>query len=255
MRSPVILGAYVPGNTPVHRMDARVKLVLLVMATAASFASPAPLGLCVAAAGLAAALVASGTSPRAVLHGLRPAALFLALSVLGNAVVLVDQPGVSPGGLVRGVVAVTRIALVVGFALVLSSTSQQPAIADALASLMAPLGRLGVPVGSVSTATSLALRFIPLVTEEVQRIRAAQRARGARPDEGGVVRRVAAWGQVFVPLVVALFRRADELARAMTDRCYTGEQTSMSGPLGARDRAALVAGAVWVVLALLARLP
>ena len=251
MRRRVTLGAYVPGDTPVHRLDARVKIVLLVLATVAAFAARGPRALAVVAAGLVVTLVASRTSPLLVARGLRPAALVLAFSVLANAVVLVGQPGFSPDGLVRGATAVARIVMLVGFALVLSSTTMPTAVATALSQLMAPLGRLGVPVGGISTAVSVALRFIPLTIGELERIRSAQRARGAVLD-GSVAAALRGWRQVLVPLLVALLRRADELAEAMCDRCYTGEQTSMATPLRPRDWAALALGAAWVLVAVLA---
>ena len=248
---PRVPGAYVPGNTLVHRLDARAKLVLLLIATAASFAAPASWGLAVVAAGLAVALVASKTSPATVLLGLRPAAVILLLSLVSNAVVLIGQPGFSLAGLTRSAVVICRIALVVGFALSFSATTAPPAIADAIASLLAPLGRLGAPVGGVAMSSSIALRFIPLTVEEMERIRCAQRARGARLDEGGLTARLRSWAQVLVPLVVGLFRRADELASAMCDRCYTGEQTALLGRLTAMDWAALLGGVLWAVATML----
>ena len=251
MRRSRALGSFVPGDTLAHRLDARVKVLCLHVASVASFATGSPAGLAVVAAGLAAALAASGTSPLRVLLALRPALLVLGFSLLANTVVLVGQPGVSTSGFLRTSLAIARIVLVVGFALVFSATTMPPAIADALASLLGPLSRLGVPVGGISTMASIALRFIPLTAEEVLRIRSAQRARGARPDEGGALRRVASWGQVLVPLVVSLFRRADELGRAMEDRCYTGEQTSLAGPLAARDWLMLALTAAWTALAVL----
>lgn len=250
MRRRIVLGAYVPGDTVAHRLDARVKIALLVLATVATFAAGVPTGLVVVAAGLVVALVASRTSPLAVLRGLRPAAVILAFSVLANAVVLVGQPGVSVAGFVRSVTAVARIALLVGFTLVLSSTTMPTAVAAALSQLMAPLARLGVPVGGIATATSVALRFIPVTTDEVERIRCAQRARGAVLG-GSVLATLRGWRQVLVPLVVALMRRADELAAAMADRCYTGEQTSMAEPLAPRDLFALAAGVAWAAVAAL----
>lgn len=250
MRNRILLGAYQRKRTLVHDLDARTKIVLLALATIAAFAADVPWGLVVVLGGLVCALVASRTSPLAVIRGLRPAALILGFSVLANAVVLVGQPGISTEGLVRSVTAVARIVLLVGFALVLSSTTMPTEVASALARLMGPLARLGVPVGGIATATSVALRFIPITAEEVDRIRCAQRARGARLD-GGVIATLRGWRQVLVPLVVALLRRADDLAEAMIDRCYTGEQTSMGEPLGARDRVALVLGVVWAALAAL----
>lgn len=251
MVRPPVPGAFVPGDTMPHRMDPRVKLVVLLVSTLASFCAPAPWGMLVVCAGLAAALVASRTSPATVLLGLRPAAVVLAISVLSNAIVLVGQPGVSLDGLTRSAVVVARIALVVGFALVFSSTTAPPAIADGIAALMAPLRRVGVPVGALAMSASVALRFIPLTVEEADRIRCAQRARGARLDEGGPVRRLGGWAQVLVPLIVGLFRRADELAQAMTDRCYTGERTDMMGGLSPRDVIALLGCAAWAVTAIL----
>lgn len=249
MRRTPVPGAYAPGDTPMHRLDPRAKLVVLAAASVASFAAGA-CGLPLVALGLLAALVASRTSPATVLMGLRPAALVLCLSVASNAVVLAGQPGLSPAGLARSAVMVCRIVLVVGFALSFSSTTPPTAIADGLASLMAPLGRLGVPVGGIAMSASVALRFIPLTAEEVDRIRCAQRARGARLDEGGLVERLRGWRQVLVPLMVGLFRRADELASAMVDRCYTGAQTNLFGPLGAVDRAVLAASLAWAAAAI-----
>lgn len=251
MRRGPALGAYLPGETPVHRLDARVKILLLVMTAAATFAASSGRGLALAALALVGALLASRTPPTLVLRGLRPAAVVLVVSVLANALTLVGQPAFSATGLMRGALAVTRVAITVGLALVLSATTLPPALAEAIAWLMGPLRHLGVPVTDVSMAISVALRFVPLTAEELERIRCAQRSRGARVDEGGVVRRLRGWGQVLVPLLVALFRRADELARAMCDRCYTGSQTSLLEPLRARDAALLACGLAWSLMVVL----
>ena len=245
MRRGPALGAYLPGSTPAHRLDARVKVLLLVMLAVASFAASSAAGLALAFLFLAAALLASRTPPTLVLRGLRPAAVVLAVSLLANALTLVGQPGLSVAGLARGAMAVARVAVTVGLALVLSATTTPPALAEAIGWLMGPLRRLGVPVTDVSMAISVALRFVPLTAEELERIRCAQRSRGARVDEGGVVARLRGWGQLLVPLLVALFRRADELARAMCDRCYTGSQTSLVEPLRPRDWALLACGLAW----------
>lgn len=251
MRGARPVGAFVPGSTPAHRVDPRVKVICLLVSSVVSFAARTPLGLTVVAGGLVVALASGRTSPIRVLLALRPALVVLGLSLLANTVVLVGQPGISTAGFVRGAQAVARVVLVVGFALVFSSTTLPPAIADALSWVLRPLGRLGLPVGGVSTMASIALRFIPITAEEVERIRCAQRARGARLDEGGLLRRLGAWGQVLVPLVVSLFRRADELGRAMEDRCYTGEQTSLAPPLTPGDAALLAAVALWAVAAVI----
>ncbi|WP_455138171.1 energy-coupling factor transporter transmembrane component T family protein [Thermophilibacter sp.] len=245
MRRDPALGAYLPGSTPAHRLDARVKVLLLVLLAAATFASSTAAGLALALLALVAALLASQTPPTLVLRGLRPAAVVLAVSLLANALTLVGQPGLSVAGLARGAMAVAHVAVTVGLALVLSATTTPPALAEAVAWALGPLRRVGVPVTDVSMTVAVALRFVPLTAEELERIRCAQRSRGARLDEGGVVARLRGWGQLLVPLLVALFRRADELARAMCDRCYTGSQTSLAEPLRVRDWALLACGLAW----------
>lgn len=263
MRSDHALGANVPGRTPLHALDARVKVVLLVALSIASFVAAPPWGLAVVAATLVVSLALSGTTPASVLRALRPAALILAFSLLANSLVLGGQAqgdgvwwcgfvGLSYEGAARAAMAVTRIAMVVALSLVFSSTTMPPAIADGLTSLLSPLARLGVPVGDVAMTVSIALRFIPIASEEMDRIRWAQRARGARLDEGGVVERLRGWQRVLVPLLVSLFRRADDLAAAMADRCYVGRgRTSMAGRLAPSDVAALLAGLVVAVAACL----
>ena len=119
--------------------------------------------------------------------------------------------------------AVRIILLVTGTSL-LTLTTSPVALTDALSRLMVPLRPLRFPVDDVAMMFSIALRFIPTTAEEAEKIVVAQTARGARFDEGGVVRRARAWVPVLIPLFVNLFRRADHLAVAMESRCYTGER-------------------------------
>ena len=148
-----------------------------------------------------------------------------------------------PAGGMRGVTAVVRILILVGFSLAVSSSTTATQISDAVVRLLRPLAHFGMPVAALGTVLSLALRFIPLVSEELGRIRLAQRARGARFDEGGLVERIRIWGSVLTPLMVGLFRRADRLAEAMSARCYDASSEGrlpVPRPLGHRDRALLV---------------
>ena len=106
-------------------------------------------------------------------------------------------------------------------------------------------------VADATTVVSVALRFVPLCAEEADRIRCAQAARGARLDSGGVVARLRAWSSVLVPMLVSLFRRADELARAMCDRGYTGVGRTMAhSRLARRDRVAALLGVAWLAACL-----
>ena len=259
-RSP-LLGSYHPADTPLHRLDARVKLACLLAVTVTLFAARGALALAAMAAAVLAAAHLGGLSTRELAQGLRPTAVILAFSLLANAFVadgtasltLVGPLGISYPGLARGALAVGRIAVLVFAALVLSATTSSTAVADALTSLMAPLGRLGVPVGDIAMTVSIALRFIPLTAEELVRIRDAQRARGVDFAQGSVPARVRRWLSVLAPLVVALFRRADDLADAMRERCYRGEgRTRLARRLRPVDGAVLALGLAACVAACLA---
>lgn len=251
-RSP-LLGAYRAAETPLHHLDARVKLACLLAVTVALFAASSPVALAAMAAAVLAAAHLGGLSARELAQGLRPTAIILAFSLLANAFVadgtasltLVGPLGISYPGLARGALAVGRIAVLVFAALVLSATTSSTAVADALTSLMAPLSRLGVPVGDIAMTESIALRFIPLTAEELVRIRDAQRARGVDFAQGSVSARVRRWLSVLAPLVVALFRRADDLAQAMAERCYRGRgRTRLTRPMRPSDLLVLAAVAI-----------
>lgn len=251
-RSP-LLGAYRAAETPLHHLDARVKLACLLAVTVALLAASSPVTLAAMAAAVLAAAHLGGLSARELAQGLRPTAVILAFSLLANAFVadgtasltLVDPLGISYPGLARGALAVGRIAVLVFAALVLSATTSSTAVADALTSLMAPLGRLGVPVGDIAMTVSIALRFIPLTAEELARIRDAQRARGVDFAQGSVPARVRRWLSVLAPLVVALFRRADDLAQAMAERCYRGRgRTRLTCPMRPSDLLVLAVVAI-----------
>ena len=253
-------GAYVERETPLHRLDARVKLALLLAVSATAFArgTVPVLGL---ASLLAVALVAaSGMGAATAARALRPCAVVLAFALVANALVLdgsgevalAGPVGLSPDGLVRGACAVVRVVLLVALALVVSATTTETELSDAVAWALSPLGRLRLPVADVATVLSVSLRFIPVCVAELDRIVAAQRARGARFDEGGVVTRVRRWGSVLVPLVVVLFSHADRLADAMRDRCYGGPcRTRLARPLRTADVCVLLLGCVACLGALL----
>lgn len=220
-------GAYIP-NTVLARIDARVKILLLLATTVGVFAAPSVAWLLPWFAVLAACLAAGRLDPRAVVRGMRPVAIVLAFTLLANMVscdghaniALAGTVGISTTGALRGLMAVLRIVLLVGFSLVVASSTTGTQISDACVRLLRPLARVGVPVAALGTVLSLALRFIPLVSEELMRIRLAQRARGAHFDEGPLVQRIGTWASVLTPLIIGLLRRADRLAEAMAARCY-----------------------------------
>jgi energy-coupling factor transporter transmembrane protein EcfT len=246
-------GTYVMTDSRVHRLDARVKLVLLLALTVMLFVCQDPALVILCAMALVPLVLMARVPPSSLARGVLPCIVILAFSFLANAFVLDGTAdlvlwgnfGLSWSGLARGAMAVARIVLLVCYALVVSATTTSNELADGLVSLMMPLRVLHVPVGDIAMTLSIALRFIPVTVSEFDRIRAAQSARGADFEKGSVFSRVARWGSVFVPLVVSLFVRADSLADAMRDRCYQGsDRTRLSRPLRRADVVVLVVGIV-----------
>lgn len=235
-------------------VDARVKVTLLLVATAALFAARAPWTLAMWAMLCLLVLRASGIGGKAVAHALKPVALLFAFIVCANLVscdgsadvAIAGSVGISTVGAARAATAVARIIMLVCLALSVATSTTPTKLARACTSLMRPLGHIGVPIEDVGLVLSMALRFIPVVSEEAGRIRLAQRARGVNFDEGSVLRRVRAWAAVLTPLVVGLFRRADRVAESMDARCY-GQRSSGQHrrvPLQPADKLVLLGGLV-----------
>ena len=250
MAVPIPFGQYVPLDSPIHRLEPRVKLGLVGCFTVILFSSSGWSGLGLASALVVLALALSHVPPRLALRGLRPVAFLLVITVLVNAIRWSPADsllgfwsmGVSRAGLMTGLFFAVRIILLVTGTSLLTLTTSPVALTDALSRLMVPLRPLHFPVDDVAMMFSIALRFIPTTAEEAEKIVLAQTARGARFDEGGVVTRARAWVPVLVPLFVNLFRRADRLAIAMESRCYTGERRT-------RLHASLMRVSDWLVLA------
>ena len=235
-------------------VDARVKVTLLLVATAALFAARAPWTLAMWAMLCLLVLRASGIGGKAVARALKPVALLFAFIVCANLVscdgsadvAIAGSVGISTVGAARAATAVARIIMLVCLALSVATSTTPTKLAHACTSLMRPLGHIGVPIEDVGLVLSMALRFIPVVSEEAGRIRLAQRARGVNFDEGSVLRRVRAWAAVLTPLVVGLFRRADRVAESMDARCY-GQRSSGQHrrvPLQPADKLVLLGGLV-----------
>lgn len=235
-------------------VDARVKVTLLLVATAALFAARALWTLAMWAMLCLLVLRASGIGGKAVAHALKPVALLFAFIVCANLVscdgsadvAIAGGVGISTVGAARAATAVARIIMLVCLALSVATSTTPTKLAHACTSLMRPLGHIGVPIEDVGLVLSMALRFIPVVSEEAGRIRLAQRARGVNFDEGSVLGRVRAWAAVLTPLVVGLFRRADRVAESMDARCY-GQRSSGQHrrvPLQPADKLVLLGGLV-----------
>ena len=240
------LGAYLARHSWLHGMDARVKLAALALLSMAVFAASDPLGLLPLGVVVLACVVSCHVPMGSIVRALRPTLLMLVFVLLANGLVvdgscevqIMGPVGVNVTGLMRGVRAVVRIVLLVSL---VCATTTVPQLSRALLSALRPLAQLGVPVGGIAIVVSVTLRFIPEIMGQFGRITLAQRARGARFDRGGPLRRLGAYAAVMIPLVVSLLKRGDELGRAMCDRGFTGEMSLVErSRLSARDRVALV---------------
>lgn len=234
MSVPIPFGQFVPGESPIHRMDARAKIGITVAFTAALFAVSTWLGFALVSVAVVLIVGLSRVPVRLVLRGLRPVMWLILFTVLANGIrwgtadmlLHAGRLGVAPAGLGRGLFFGVRILiLVVGTSLVTLTTSPVD-LTDALSTLMRPLSLIGLPSEDAAMMLSIALRFVPTTAEEAERIVVAQTARGARFDQGGPIKRAKAWIPVLIPLFVRLFRRADDLAVAMESRCYVGHGRS-----------------------------
>jgi energy-coupling factor transport system permease protein len=254
MRLATPFSNYLPGNSWLHRLDARVKLLLAAAYVFAVFTASSWLGLLVCLALLLGASASARVPLRRLARGLLPVLVILAFTFVGHAFTLVPAFGFSPDGALAGLYFALRIVALVGSTTLLTLTSPLVGVSDAVASLLRPLRALRVPVEDIAMVFSIALRFIPLTAEEAEKVIFALAARGMRFGEGGPIARLRAFQPVLVPLFVGLFRRADALATAMESRCYDGRNRTRlaGGRLAASSLvASLIAAAALVVWGLL----
>jgi energy-coupling factor transport system permease protein len=224
------LGQFYPVASPLHALDPRAKILATAVLVLGLFLVDSIAGFLVVATAVAALVAASGIPAGAFLRILRPVAFIVALTVLFQ--VLFSHEGatlvewgaleVHSGGLRLGLFLGLRILLLVSAAGLLTATTAPVALADGIEDLLSPLERMRFPAHEVAMMMTIALRFIPTLGEEAEKITKAQAARGADFSEGGPLRRVRALVPVLVPLTIGAFRRADELANAMESRGYRG---------------------------------
>ena len=230
MLKDITLGQYFPGKSIVHRLDPRTKLILLVIYIVALFSAASWLSYAAALVFLAFNIKISTIPLKSILRGMKPLVLILVFTGILNLfftegqTVLVSFLGVTITleGLIRAFFMVTRILLLITGTFLLTYTTSPISLTDGLEALLGPLKKLHVPVHELSMMMCIALRFIPTLIEETDKIMAAQKARGAEFETGKLMERVKALVPILVPLFISAFRRADELATAMECRCYQG---------------------------------
>lgn len=211
---------YIPRRSPIHRADARVKLVLLLAYSVSLFFLDTWAGVALAAAALLAVVLASRLPARPLLAPLVAVYVLVAVTVALNAFAYNDGAmGFSAANLNRGLLLGARILLLAWASLVVTYSTTSTQLMEAFSSFLSPLKRLGVPADDIALTLSLAVRFIPLISEQMSQVRRAQLSRGAGFD-GGPLQAIKAWGGALVPVLVGLFRRGETLALAMEARCY-----------------------------------
>ncbi len=274
MASAFSFGTYIPAQSVVHACKAQVKLLLTCAFSIAVFFVNGPasgwLGLAVGWAVCVVLYVVAKVPLRSALRGLLPIAFLLGFTVLAHGFafdveasaaltagrlgslglegtwVLHGTCGFFADGLVEGLFFTLRVALLVAACSLLTFTSSVTELTDGLLWLLRPLRVLRLPVDDIAMMVSIALRFIPLTADEAFAIVSAQKARGAEFEGGSVWRRMTAWVPVLVPLIVRLYKRADDLAAAMDARSYAcGPRTQMNeSALTPHDKLVLFAGLV-----------
>ena len=230
MLKDITLGQFFPGNSVIHRLDPRTKLIALVAYIVALFMAKSWISYGCLFVFLAVVIKVSTIPLKSILRGMKPLVLILVFTGIlnlffteGETVILqVWRLTVTLEGLFRAIFMMARILMLITGTFLLTFTTSPIALTDGLEALMAPLKKIKVPVHELSMMMCIALRFIPTLIEETDKIMCAQKARGADFETGSIVQRAKALVPILVPLFISAFRRADELATAMECRCYQG---------------------------------
>ena len=228
MSRSITLGHYLPGNSVIHQMNPRIKVLVLIIILTMLFAFKSIPGLLAMLLAVLLLFAAARVPFRYLLKGLRPI-LYIALFALiiflfftkgGVVLVRLGSVTVESDGLEEGLFVIIRLVTLVLFSLLLTLTTTPLSLTHGLGYFLKPLGRIGLPAEEVVMIMAIALRFIPTLIEESQRLMRAQVSRGADFESGSVFRKAKNLAPLIVPLFVSAFRRADELALAMEARGY-----------------------------------
>ncbi len=226
----ITIGQYYPANSPVHRLDPRVKLVSTLLYLISLFLFKSISGYIIATIFLVTVIHISRVPFSYIVKGLKPVVMLLMITVLFN--LFLNREGnvlfhawiftMTDVGLVTAVyMAIRLIYLIIGSSLMTFTTTPNE-LTDGIEALLGPLNKVHVPVHEIAMMMSIALRFIPILLEETDKIMKAQIARGADLESGNLIQKAKAMIPILVPLFVSAFRRANDLAMAMEARCYRG---------------------------------
>lgn len=246
MLSDITLGQYYPTNSCVHKMDARIKILLSIAFMVIIFCINSAYGY-VALFGFTLFMIVMAKIPlRFILKSVKPLLFFVIFTAILN--ILFTKSGqvlwhygfltITRDGVLNAVYMIIRIVFLIMGTSLLTYTTSPIELTDGIERLLRPFSKIGLPSHELAMMMSIALRFIPTIMEETDKIKKAQTARGADFESGNVLKRAKALIPLLVPLFISAFRRADELAMAMECRCYHGgnNRTKMNEPrMGIRD--------------------
>ncbi len=250
MLKDITLGQFFPGDTIVHRLDPRTKILMVIIYIVALFQAKWFVTYGILLVFLAIAVRFSKVGAKALMRGMKPVLFILIFTGVLN--LFYNTAGtilwhwgiftVTTGGIRVAFFMVIRIMMLISGTFLLTYTTSPILLTDGIECLLGPLKKLRVPVHELAMMMSIALRFIPTLIEETDKIMSAQKARGADFDSGNLIDKAKALIPLLVPLFVSAFRRADELATAMECRCYHG------GEGRTRLRQLVYTGKDWITL-------
>lgn len=225
----VTFGQYYPGNSIIHRIDPRMKTVLIIAMMIAIFVCKSYLSLAITLLAVVIIVAISKVNIKTILKGIKPIVIVVLITTLLNLFYGSGEPIVSfwifkitENGINNAVFMAFRVIMLIVMGLMLTYTTTPTALTDAVEALLKPLTIFKIDVHTIAMTITIALRFIPTLLEEVEKIMAAQKSRGADMESGGLISRAKAIVPVIIPLFISSFRRANELADAMECRCYRG---------------------------------
>ncbi|MBE7022085.1 MAG: energy-coupling factor transporter transmembrane protein EcfT [Ruminococcaceae bacterium] len=230
MLKDITLGQYFPVNSSLHRLDPRTKIILLIFLIVAIFLANNPASYILVTAFTLLMIGLSGVPLKMYLRGLKPIWFVIIFTAVLNIFLTpgtkiyawgYETPMTWEGLFLAGKMAL-RLVLLITASSALTYTTSPIALTDGIEKLLKPFSKLGLPTYELAMMMSIAIRFIPTLIEETEKIMKAQKARGADFENGSILRRVKALAPMLVPLFISAFRRADELAIAMESRCYQG---------------------------------
>ncbi|MGM0410245.1 MAG: energy-coupling factor transporter transmembrane component T family protein [Bacillota bacterium] len=230
MLTDITIGQYIPGDSLIHLLDARMKIIITIILITALFLISKFIGFAFFLVYVAIVIFIAKLPIKKIISGLKPILFLVLLTLLLH--VFFTKGGdvywqwrfisIEEEGIFTGLFMVSRILLLIMFTSLLTLTTSPLQLTDGIEYLLKPLKRFGVPASELAMMMTIALRFIPTLLEEAEKIMKAQKARGADFESGNIINRAKSLIPLLVPLFISAFRRADDLALAMEARCYRG---------------------------------